>query len=328
MLWQCNLEQARHHFGLTKTIPVIGDGFCWLYSIITLLALLPKEESWRTACLEADKYGPEVDRTVTWVQQQALQFIAQNWRDLDNYFHKETPQVRNQEVSIQKQVIDLFRNFIINRRRPNAIGAILVLVSLFQCTIIAWTPPRVREVWHVSRRQGAGKSCLPDLEYARGYDHNAYRAVQVYQHNTINNSFKVSIVDPMLILQRPGNYPRQLHIEYDSASFHWSPMLRQDESNIVPLPSVVHKLWNEFSKQGFAIKRASNQIKTLQGTIVDLNQELVKARAENLVSFNSMEAIVKSQAELNVEQNKMHAKQNKMQTELMISMQKKMDNLL
>ena len=288
---------------------------------------MPLDKSWRDECLEADKYGPEVDRTINWVQHQALQFIAQNWRELDNYFHTETPNkdssckdaIAKQVATIQTQVIGLFRNFLVNRRLPNATSAILVLAGLFQCTIIAWTPPGIREVFHVSRRYGKGKSKLPPLQYAKGYDHNAYRVVQVYQY--VDHAFKVTIVDPMVIFQRPQNYPRQIHIEHDSSRFHWSPMLVHDESNTVPLPRVVHKLWNEFSKQGSAIKHASNQIITLQGTVVNLEQQLVQARSESSISFHAMEVAFKSQAELN-------ATQNKLTTNLMINMQKKIDNLL
>ena len=115
-------------FGITNEITVVGDGLCWLYSVLTIMGLMTTNKTAVSRYMEQWAYPDKITELVEWVKTVCNKFRKQHKPALlaynaDSYSRWSTIRSRFAEGA------HLWGNS----------GSLCVLAGVFDITIVVWS---------------------------------------------------------------------------------------------------------------------------------------------------------------------------------------------
>ena len=227
-------------FGMTNEIVVIGDGLCWIYSVLTLMGLMTCDKKLTSSYIEKSyTYPSKVSILVEWVKTVCNEFRKK---------HKDALLDYNSDIYSRWSAIK--RRFAKGAQLWGNSGSLCVLAGVFDITIVVWTDQDIR-ITPTPYKCKCEPRCLTKpcqqrpAKFAQGYDKDSRRAVQV--HAFRDGKFSSTYMDPLLMLERPEMYERIMHLSHKDGN-HFDALFNKWWATI-ELPTKFQAQYTEFRRE-------------------------------------------------------------------------------
>ena len=264
-------------FGLTNEIVVIGDGLCWIYSVLTLMGLMTCDKRLTSSYIENSyTYPSKVSILVEWVKTVCNDFRKKHKVALVEY---------NKDLYSRWSQIKI--RFAEGARAWGNSGSLCVLAGVFNITIVVWSDDGV-QITPTPYKCKCEPRCPTKpcqqrgAKFARGYDKDGDRAVQV--HTFRDGKFCSMYMDPLLMLERPKMYERMVHLSHQNGN-HFDALFNKWWATIEP-PTEFQAQYREFCRGQQQAPQApqARRIPCVFKPLADARQQLqvLQAKHEHL----------------------------------------------